>query len=212
MAIESGDHWIKLDYDSRDRITHARGSNGAEVRYEYDEAGRLSRVTSSDGSVRRYGYNNRHEMTTIEEPGASIENQFENGRCVRQMNRFADGSRPYIFDFTYEVKGDRVARTESRESDGTWVRYVWNDRGAAVSESRGLGSQEAFSLTYERDPASQLVTALTLTCLDRRGKPLKHTGVVSDGNEDEIKRNLLETHCSWRRYTSPRPTGSYDDR
>ena len=39
IAIESGDRWIKLDYDGRDRITHARGSNGVEVRYEYEEAG-----------------------------------------------------------------------------------------------------------------------------------------------------------------------------
>ena len=79
-------------------------------------------------------------------------------------------------------------------------------------ESRGYGSQEAFSLTYERDPSSQIVTALTLTCPDRRGQPLKHTGVVSDDHEDEIKRNLLDTHCSWRRSTGVRPAGSYDDR
>jgi YD repeat-containing protein len=202
IAIESGDRWIKLEYDGRDRVTHARGSNGTEVRYEYEEGGRLRRVTSSDGSIRRYGYNDRNEMTTIEEPGASIENQFENGRCVRQINRFSDGRPPYVFDFTYEVKGERVVRTESRRSDGTWIRYLWNDRGAAVSESRGDGSQEAFSVTYERDAVSQVVTALTLICPDRRGQPLKHTSVVSDGNEDVIKEGLLQTHCFWRHYTS----------
>jgi YD repeat-containing protein len=199
LAIESGDRWIKLDYDGRDRIMQARGSNGVEARYEYENGGRLSQVTSSDGSIRQYGYNDRSELISIEEPGASIENQFENGRCVRQINRFSDGRPPYVFDFTYEVKGERVVRTESRRSDGTWIRYLWNDRGGAVSESRGHGGQEAFSLTYERDASSQVVTALTLTCPDRRGQPLKHTSVVSDGNDDAIKRNLLETHCSWRR-------------
>jgi YD repeat-containing protein len=204
LAIESGDRWIKLDYDGRNRITHARGSNGVEVRYEYEDGGRLARVTSSDGSIRRYGYNDRNELTTIEEPGTSIENHFENGRCVRQINRFADGSTPYVFDFTYELKEKRVVETESRRSDGTWVRYRWNEAGAAVSESRGHGRQEAFSLTYERDATSQVVTALTLTCPDRRGQPLRHTSIVSDGNDDAIKRGLLETHCSWRRY---RPAG-----
>lgn len=207
IAIESGDRWIKLDYDERDRITHARGSNGAEARYQYEEGGRLSRVTSSDGSIRRYGYNDRHELTTIEEPGASIENQFENGRCVRQINRFADGQPPYVFDFTYEVKGKRVVQTESRRSDGSWIRYIWNDRGAAVSESIGRDSDETFGLTYERDATSQAVIALTLTCPDRRGQPLPHTSVVSGGNEDAIKRGLLETHCFWRRRTPAGRTG-----
>jgi YD repeat-containing protein len=200
LAIESGDRWIQLDYDDRDRITHAHGSNGVAVRYEYDNGGRLARVTSSDGSIRRYGYNDRNELTAVEEPDTSIENHFENGRCVRQINRFADGSTPYVFDFTYEVKEKRVVGTASRRSDGTWIRYRWNDGGAAVSESRGHGNQEAFSLTYERDATSQVVTALTLTCPDRRGQPLRHTSIVSDGNEDAIMRGLLETHCSWRRY------------
>jgi YD repeat-containing protein len=200
VAIESGDRWIKLDYDGRDRITHARGSNGVEVRYEYEKGGRLSKVTSSDGSVRRYGYNDRNELTSIEEPGTSIENHFENGRCVRQINRFSDGSPPYVFDRIYDVNGKRVVRTENRRSDGTWVRYLWNDLGAAVSEAHGYGQHEAYSLTYERDTTSQLVTALTLTCPDRRGQPLRHTSVVSGGNDDAIKEGLLGTHCSWRRH------------
>ena len=207
LAIESGDRWITLDYDDRGRITHARGSNGAEVRYEYENGGRLARVTSGDGSIRRYEYNDRHELTVIEEPGTSIENHFENDRCVRQINRFGDGSTPYVFDFRYEVKEKRVVGTESRRSDGTWVRYRWNEGGAAVSESLGHGEQEAISLTYERDATSQVVTALTLTCPDRRGQPLRHTSIVSDGNENAIKRGLLETHCSWRRYTSAGQVG-----
>jgi len=174
---------------------------------EYKNGGRLARVTSSDGSIRRYQYNDRHELTVIEEPGTSIENHFENGRCVRQINRFGDGSTPYVFDFRYDVKEERVVGTESRRSDGTWVRYRWNESGAAVSESLGHDEQEAFSLTYERDATSQVVTALTLTCPDRRGQPLRHTSIVSDGNEDAIKRGLLETHCSWRRYTAARHAG-----
>jgi YD repeat-containing protein len=212
IAIESGDRWIKLQYDARDRVTQARGSNGVEVHYEYEKGGRLSRVTSSDGSVRRYGYNDRNELITIEEPGTSIENQFENGRCVRQINRFSDGSPPYVFDLTYEVTGRRVVRTENRRSDGTWVRYLWNDAGAAVSETYGYGRHEAYSLTYERNATSHLVTALTLTCPDRRGQPLRHTSIVSDGNHDAVKVGLLETHCSWQRHPLARARGLMADR
>jgi YD repeat-containing protein len=199
ISIESGDRWIRLGYDDRDHITHARGSNGVEVRYEYDRGGRLSRVTSSDGSIRRYAYNDRNEMTGIEEPDASIENHFENNRCVRQINRFPDAP-PYVFEISYEVKGKHVVQSENRGSDGSWVRYRWNENGAAISESGGLGDHEAFSVTYERNATSQAVTALTLTCPDRRGQPLQHTSVVADGNDAAIKEGLLETHCSWRRY------------
>ena len=56
------------------------------------------------------------------------------------------------------------------------------------------------------------MTALTLTCPDRRGQPLKHTSIVSDGNEDAIKRDLLQTHCSWQRYTPSGTAAPYDQR
>ena len=89
MKMDDGkDRWIAFDYDDHNRIARAHDSNHREVRYDYDDRGRLSRVAGSDGKVRRYMYTDADELATIEEPGASIENAYENGRCVRQVNRF----------------------------------------------------------------------------------------------------------------------------
>jgi YD repeat-containing protein len=44
------DRWIAFDYDGRNRIVRARGSDGRDVRYEYDALGRLSVVRANDGS------------------------------------------------------------------------------------------------------------------------------------------------------------------
>jgi hypothetical protein len=52
--------------------------------------------------------------------------------------------------------------------------------------------------TYERDPATNTITALTVTCPDRTGRPLRHSSLIRGGNEEWIKRDLLQTHCSWR--------------
>ncbi len=114
------DRWIAFDYDAKDRIVRAYSSDKQEVHYRYDGAGRLTTVTSSDGAIRRYTYTELDELATISEPGASIQNFYESGRVVRQINYFKDEPEPYAFDFTYHVTAGVVERTESRQSDGTW--------------------------------------------------------------------------------------------
>ncbi len=58
-----------------------------------------------------------------------------------------------------------------------------------------MGSESA-TFTYERDPATNAVTSLTLTCPDRTGRPLRHSSLVRNNNEDWIKWDLMQTRCS----------------
>jgi YD repeat-containing protein len=190
------DRWIAFDYDDRNRIARAHDSNHREVRYDYDDRGRLSRVAGSDGKMRRYTYTDADELATIEEPGASIENVYENGRCVRQVNKY-NHREPYTFDFTYTLADGKIARTDTKESDGTWSQYTWGDGRTPSSETRGRTGYQPAIFTYDRDPATKAVTALTLTCPDRTGRPLRHSSLVGPDNEEWIKWDLLRTHCSW---------------
>lgn len=197
LRMESeADRWIAFEYDEADRVIRAYDSTKREVRYTYDTPGRLARVTTSDGIVHRYTYTDLDELATIEEPDTSIENVYQNGRVIRQVNRFADGE-PYIFDFTYTVQGGRLVATGTQRSDGTWTRYTWDDSARSTSETFGREGFEPAAFTYERDPTTRGITALTLTCPDRQGRPLRHSSVVRDGNEEAVKRNLLQTHCYW---------------
>lgn len=193
---DGGRRWIRFEYDPNNRIRRAYANTGREVRYEYDGRGRMAQATASDGAVRRYRYTDLDELATIEEPGTSIENAYENGRCIRQVNRYPD-AEPYTFTFTYVVENDAIVRTHTKRSDGTWTEYTWGPNRYATREVWGSEGYDPAVFTYERDPVTKAVTALTLTCPDRLGKPLHHSSLVAPGREEWLKWDLTRTYCSW---------------
>jgi YD repeat-containing protein len=193
---DGGARWLRFEYDPSNRIRRAYDSTGRDVRYEYDSRGRMAQATASDGAVRRYGYTDLDELATIEEPGVLIENTYENGRCIRQVNRYPD-AEPYIFTFTYGVENDAIVRTQTKQSDGTWADYTWGPNRYTTSELHGGQYSQPAVFTYERDPVTKAVTALTLTCPDRHGKPLRHTSLVAPGREEWLKWDLTQRHCFW---------------
>jgi YD repeat-containing protein len=195
----SADRWIAFEYDAGDRIVRAYSSNNDDVHYEYDGRGRLVRVSSSDGTVRRYGYTDQDQMASVEDPDIVIENTYNvDGRCTGQLNRFPGEDDTLSFRFDYALQGDRVVQTTSTRSDGTWSRYVFDERRYATSERWGANGIERATITYERDPSTGSETALTVTCPDRFGQPLRHRNIVRPGTEESVKWDLLQTHCSWR--------------
>jgi YD repeat-containing protein len=191
--------FCKLPQATLARVDAYTGT-GDEVRYEYAHGGRLARVTARDGTTRRYTYTDRDQMATIDEPATTIENVYNgDGRCIRQVNRFPGDAEPYTFDFTYTITGNAVVETHTSRSDGTWSRYTFGENMHTTSERWGSEGMEAATITYERDPATSIVTALTVTCPDRTGRPLRHMSLVKPGWEEWTKRDLLETYCSSRK-------------
>lgn len=198
--MESGTEWIAFDYNSDNRIARAYDSSERQVRYDYDTRGRLSRVVGHDGAIRRYTYTAQDQMATINEPGTDIENVYDaDGRCIRQINRFPGekDAAPYVFDFSYRVAHGTVVETVTKRSDGTWSKQAFTN-GYVTAETWGRSGVESAVFTYDRDPATNAVTSLTVTCPDRTGRPLRHPAIVRDGNEERIKWDVLQTHCSWR--------------
>jgi YD repeat-containing protein len=199
VRMESpADRWIAFEYDDRDRIVRAYSSNRDNIRYEYDARGRLTRVSSDDGTTRRYGYTDDDQMATVEDPEIAITNTYDSdGRCTHQLDRFRGREETLAFQFDYTVQGAGVVATVSTQSDGTWSRYSFNERRQTTSETWGGEGLTPTTISYDRDPASGMETALTVTCPDRRGQPLQHRSIVRPGTEEWVKRDLLETHCSW---------------
>ena len=194
LKMAAGPRWIAFDYDAKDRIVRARTSTLQDARYEYDERGRLVRVTTGK-SESRYTYTERDELATIEEPGTSIENVYDGtGRCIKQINHYTDGSS-YTFTFEYELKDGAVVQTSTTRSDGTWTKYTWNADRYSTSEARGRGAVQQTHFTYERDPQTNRVTGLTLTCPDRTGRPLRRSSIVRN-NEAWLKWDLVQTYCA----------------
>ena len=80
-----------------------------------------------------------------------------------KSNRYPD-REPYVFDFTYVLKGKAIIQTTSARSDGTWARYTFDDHSYRTSETLGGAPADTAVFTFERDAATHAVTALTLTC------------------------------------------------
>ena len=196
----SRDRWIAFDYDADDRIQRAYSSAGDEVVYGYDARGRLVRAADRDGTARRYSYTDADLMATIEDPGHTIENEYDSdGRCVRQVNRYPDGREPYTFTFAYAVDQGAVVAASTTETGGIWSRFTFGKDRYTTSESRGSEGIEPTVITYERDAVTNFVTGLTVTCPDRTGRPLRHDSLVKPGWEDWTKWDLFRTHCSSKR-------------
>jgi len=195
----SAARWIAFDYDDHDRIVRAYSSNKDNVRYEYDARGRLTRVSSDDGTTRRYSYTDQDQMATVEDPEIGITNTYDaNGRCTGQVDRFPRDEETFSYNFEYTVQGASVLATTTKQSDGTWSRYSYNERRQTTSETwGGVEGVAPTTIMYERDPGTGLETALTVTCPDRRGQPLQHRSIVRPETQEWVKHDLLQTHCSW---------------
>jgi YD repeat-containing protein len=202
--METGTAWIAFDYDAANRVTRAYDNTRHQVLYEYDANGRLARVVGHDGSIRRYTYTAQDQMATIVEPGTDIENVYDaDGRCIRQINRYPD-RQPYVFEFSYQVEGGKVVQARTTRSDDTTASYTFT-AGEVTAETQGRTGQKPAAFTYERDATTNAVTALTVTCPDRTGRPLRHSSIVTGDNEAWIKWDLLRTHCSWRKTPASGP-------
>ena len=209
--MEAGTRWIAFDYDGKNRVTRAYDSTRHEVRYEYDASGRLSRVVGHDGAIRRYTYTPQDRMATIVEPGTDIENVYDaSGRCIRQVNRVPGDKRERNHN-VFERLGlpDRKTKGSCRPTrnspTGSGPRTPSRDRACDRAQSAKSAAAPACLFTYERDAATKAITALTLTCPDRTGRPLRHSGIVRNGNEEWLKADLVQTHCSWRRASPSAP-------
>lgn len=198
--MEAADRWIAFDYDEKHRIARARASTGRSVAYEYDSSGRLVRVAADDGRVHRYSYSDKDEMATIVDPGRTIENRYDaNGRCVGQTVRSGGEPEPLTFRFSYRLEGNAVIETEMVRSDGEWSQHRFSRNRSVMSEKRGRPGMEPTHIAYDRDPETDVATAVTVTCPDRKGLPLRHTSLIHDGDDERVTTNLLSTHCFSRK-------------
>jgi len=192
-AIRSGGQSISLEYDDGGRIVRGRHTSGRTTTYEYDDQGRLRRQASSDGELRSYGYNDRDEMITIAEPGRVIENEFEDGRLVKQITRSADDD-PYTLRLSYTVVDGRVTMNDITENDGTHTVYRFNENHYTLSEIIDARGSNPVSITYDRSFSTNIALAMTIRCLGPEGHVIR-TVPTSPGLDDEVKRSVIATEC-----------------
>jgi YD repeat-containing protein len=180
---------LSFTYDDRDRLTEASDQLGRTVAYGYDAEDRLATVTHPDGTGRSYGYDDQHRLRSIGglDGQGWVTNTFdEAGRVVGQVR--ADGST-FTFAYNTDAAG-AVTQTEVTDPAGV-VRRVAFSGGYLVTDTAAVGTAAEQTVTIERQPGTELVTAVvdpagmrTAYAYDDAGYPTAVT--VADGTDDAV--------------------------
>jgi RHS repeat-associated protein len=153
--------WIKLSYDTGNRITRAEDSLGRVVTYTYDTGGRLIQVTGPAASnITKYAYNASHQLTTITDARdvPYLTNVYDaNGRIQKQTQ--ADQT---TYQFAYTVDGNgKVTQTQVTDPRGQLRKVTFDAGGFLVTDTAAFGTPQAQTTTLERQPGTNFVTAMT---------------------------------------------------
>jgi RHS repeat-associated protein len=160
IATPNG-RWIQFTYDSGNRITQAQDNIGRTTTYSYDAGGRLTRVVDANGGVWNYTYDAFSQMTSIQDPRGIfyLTNQYDqNGRVIRQTQ--ADNSN-FAFSYTTDPVTGVITQTDMTDPRGFVTRLAFNANRYTSSRIVALGRPEQQSITYNRDPNTNLLNSVT---------------------------------------------------
>ncbi|GAA4734680.1 RHS repeat-associated core domain-containing protein [Phytohabitans rumicis] len=176
-----GGRWIRLSYDSGNRVVQATDSGGRIVRYAYDARGRLTQVTTPGGRATGYGYDASDRMTTITDPRGItyLTNSYDAAGRV-QTQALADGST-YQFAYTTDASG-AVTKAAVTDPEGVVSETEFDARGRMVAQTLAAGTPLQRRATVARDPSTHQPATITdpygrvtTYAYDERGNPVEVT-------------------------------------
>jgi YD repeat-containing protein len=130
--------WIRMTYNTADRITQAQDSLGRIVLYTYDTAGRLWKVTDAATGVTEFTYDSAHRMLTIKDPRniTYLTNEYDSaGRVIKQTQ--ADNST-FLFAYTLGASG-RIEQVDVTNPRGFVRRITMNPSGYTLTDTDAFG-------------------------------------------------------------------------
>jgi RHS repeat-associated protein len=199
--ISPNGRWLEFTVDE-ERIEHnvvqVRDNFGRVVTYGYDDKGRLTTVADPLGRVTEYTYESNQIRTIKDARGiVFLTNEYdEKGRVVKQTQ--ADGST-YQFEYTVDDAG-KIIKTVVVDPRGNIRRVTFNTDGYMLTDTRAVGTPEEQSITYERQPGTNLILSTT----DALGRKTAYT-YDAIGNETSIT-HLAETPEAVRTEFTYEPT------
>ncbi|HEX6047588.1 MAG TPA: kelch repeat-containing protein, partial [Pyrinomonadaceae bacterium] len=165
--------WLEFTYDGIHRITKAKDNIGREILYAYDPSGRLSQVTELNLGTTKYTYDTSNRMLTVEDPRGVVyvTNQYDtSGRVIKQTladDTPADPNDNPTHQYAYTTNGaGKIIQSDYTDPRGVVRRTTFNDEGFVTAVTYALGTSEQATLTYERQPGTNLLAST----LDPRGR------------------------------------------
>lgn len=159
ITSPNGRH-LNLVYDTSNRVTQASDDSGRTVTYAYDASGRLSTATDGVGTFERYTYDSSSNMLSVTDKrgNAKVTNVYNaNNRVIQQT--YADGTRN-SFAYTLDANG-KVTQTDYTDPAGSITRRQFNAKGYVTSVTFAQGTAIAQTMTFARDPNTNLVNSVT---------------------------------------------------
>ena len=155
-------HNVVLSYDAANRVTQVTDNIGRTVVYAYDGSGHLVRVTDPLGKVESFVYDASGNLQRPSDRRGKVHvtNTYDAAGLVLRQT-YSDGSTT-SFAYTSFANG-KTARTEVTDERGVVTRFTFSDfnGGYPVSVTRALGQPEQQTVSYVRDPLSNLITSAT---------------------------------------------------
>lgn len=155
-----GSRWIQFTYDSSNRITQAKDNIGRTVTYSYDAGGRLTQVIDANGGTWNYTYDAFNEMISVQDARGIfyLTNQYDqSGRVMKQTQ--GDNS-VFLFSYATDPITGSITQTDVTDPRGTIRRTAFNTNGYKTSEIYAVGQPEQETITYNRDPNTNLLTSV----------------------------------------------------
>jgi len=152
--------WIAFTYDSNNRIVQAKDNSGRTVGYTYDATGRLWKVTNTNSGVTEYTYDSSHRMLTIKDAKGIVyfTNEYDlGGRIVKQT---LANTKTYEFDYTLNGSGN-ITQTDITDPQANIRRMTFNSSGLVLTDTRGLGTAQEETITYQRQSGTNLISSVT---------------------------------------------------
>ncbi len=195
LRMEAEGQAITFDYDDHKRIVRARDTLGRDMKYTYDDRGRLVRAAGSDDVIRTYEYNDQDKMTAVREPGRILTNSYdENGRWTGQVVKASEtDDDPYVASARYVVENGSIVRSDFDEGASVAVVH-YNPQHYILSETFDAHSASPIAFVYDRDPVSNAVREVTLSCAGPSGMVIRPVP-LSSANDDAGKAMAVRENC-----------------
>jgi len=181
-ATDGAGRTLTFTYNEAGQLIKVADSTGRSVSYAYNAAGRLAEVTDVRGKITKFTYDESGLLLTREDPRKDVvmTNTYDSGgRVLTQTDALKNKTT-----YSYEEAGTTTT-TKVTDPRGYVTEYEYKG-GVLAKKIEGAGTASSATWTYEHDPDTEGITALT----DPNGHT-SHATYDSRGNQTSTEDALI---------------------